>query len=90
MAAGQWHTTDHERRRFLREPAELLMTTPESLEVMLVSPRVDTAKLFGDLRVAAIDEIHAVAGTDRGAHLMSVLERIARLSDTVSSVHTHF
>lgn len=77
-----WHgdTTDHERRRFLREPAELLMTTPESLEVMLVSPRVDTAKLFGDLRVAVIDEIHAVAGTDRGAHLMSVLERIARLS----------
>ncbi len=77
-----WHgdTTDHERRRFLREPAELLMTTPESLEVMLVSPRVDTVKLFGDLRVAIIDEIHAVAGTDRGAHLMSVLERIARLS----------
>ncbi|MCY2995952.1 MAG: DEAD/DEAH box helicase [Planctomycetota bacterium] len=77
-----WHgdTTDHERRRFLREPAELLMTTPESLEVMLVSPRVNTAKLFGDLRVAIIDEIHAVAGTDRGAHLMSVLERIARLS----------
>ncbi len=77
-----WHgdTTDHERRRFLREPAELLMTTPESLEVMLVSQRVDTAKLFGDLRVVIIDEIHAVAGTDRGAHLMSVLERIARLS----------
>lgn len=77
-----WHgdTTDHERRRFLREPAELLMTTPESLEVMLISSRVDTAKLFSDLRVVIIDEIHAVAGTDRGAHLMSVLERIARVS----------
>ena len=62
-----WHgdTTDHERRRFLREPAELLMTTPESLEVMLISPRVDTARLFSDLRVVIIDEIHAVAGTDR-------------------------
>ena len=43
-----WHgdTIDHERRHFLKEPAELLMTTPESLEVMLVSPKVDTAKLF--------------------------------------------
>ncbi len=77
-----WHgdTTDHERRQFLKEPAELLMTTPESLEVMLVSQRVDTAKLFGDLRIVVIDEVHAIAGTDRGAHLMSVLERIARLS----------
>ena len=77
-----WHgdTTDHERRQFLKEPAELLMTTPESLEVMVVSQRVDTAKLFGDLRIVVIDEVHAIAGTDRGAHLMSVLERIARLS----------
>ena len=52
------------------------MTTPESLEVMLVSQRVDAAKLFADLRLVVIDEVHAVAGTDRGAHLMSVLERI--------------
>ena len=77
-----WHgdTSDSDRRRFLREPAELLMTTPESLEVMLVSQRVDAAKLFTDLRLVVIDEVHAVAGTDRGAHLMSVLERIRTLS----------
>lgn len=77
-----WHgdTSDSDRRRFLREPCELLMTTPESLEVMLVSQRVDAAKLFTDLRLVVIDEIHAVAGTDRGAHLMSVLERIRKLS----------
>lgn len=77
-----WHgdTDDSARRKFLKEPAELLMTTPESLEVMLVSQRVDEAKLFGDLRIVVIDEVHALAGSDRGAHLMSVLERIARLS----------
>ncbi|MBI2481324.1 MAG: DEAD/DEAH box helicase [Planctomycetia bacterium] len=77
-----WHgdTTNHERRKFLADPTELLMTTPESLEVMLVSERVDAAKLFSDLRVVIIDEVHAIAGQDRGAHLMSVLERIARLS----------
>ena len=77
-----WHgdTTDHERKRFLKEPTELLMTTPESLEVMLVSQRVDEARLFRDLRMVVIDEVHAIAGTDRGAHLMSVLERIAVLS----------
>jgi ATP-dependent Lhr-like helicase len=77
-----WHgdTDDSARRKFLKEPAELLMTTPESLEVMLVSQRVDEARLFGDLRIVVIDEVHALAGSDRGAHLMSVLERIARLS----------
>lgn len=77
-----WHgdTTETERKRFLREPTELLMTTPESLEVMLISRRVDTAGLFADLRMVVVDEVHAMAGTDRGSHLASVLERIARLS----------
>lgn len=77
-----WHgdTTQAERRGFLKEPTELLMTTPESLEVMLLSPRVAHPKLFSDLRAVVIDEVHALAGTDRGAHLMSVLERIARYS----------
>jgi ATP-dependent Lhr-like helicase len=77
-----WHgdTPDHTRRQFLKEPAEILMTTPESLEVMLVSRRVDEHKILADLRVVVIDEVHAVAGTDRGAHLMSVIERLARIS----------
>jgi ATP-dependent Lhr-like helicase len=77
-----WHgdTTPSARKQFLAEPAELLMTTPESLEVMLISPRVDERALFRDLRMIVIDEVHAIAGTDRGAHLMSVIERIRRLS----------
>lgn len=77
-----WHgdTSDSQRRRFLREPAELLMTTPESLEVMLISPKVDETELFAELRMVVIDEIHAIAGSDRGAHLLSVLERLARHS----------
>ncbi len=74
-----WHgdVSDHDKRAFLREPAEILMTTPESLEVMLVSPRSPVLRLFKDLRMIVIDEVHALAGTDRGAHLMSVIERLA-------------
>ncbi|TNF27995.1 MAG: DEAD/DEAH box helicase [Deltaproteobacteria bacterium] len=77
-----WHgdVSAAPRKRFLAEPATVLMTTPESLEVMLMSPRVDTRALFGDLRVVIVDEIHALAGTDRGAHMMSVIERLAALS----------
>ncbi|MBM4319363.1 MAG: DEAD/DEAH box helicase, partial [Deltaproteobacteria bacterium] len=75
-----WHgdVEDHEKQRFVREPADLLLTTPESLEVMLVSPRFPTPMIFQDLGLVIIDEIHALAGTDRGAHLMSVLERLLR------------
>lgn len=75
-----WHgdVADPDKRRFVKDPSELLMTTPESLEVMLISPRVPVAKLFANLRFIVIDEVHALAGTDRGAHLMSVLERVIR------------
>ncbi len=79
----KWHgdVADGPRRRFVAAPAEVLMTTPESLEVMLLSPRVPHRRLFADLRAVIVDEVHALAGTDRGAHLMAVLERIARLTD---------
>ncbi len=77
-----WHgdSAKSDKDRFIRDPAELLMTTPESLEVMLMSPRVPVAKLFEDLRFVVIDEIHAFAGTDRGTHLLSVIERLALLA----------
>lgn len=73
-----WHgdVPDNERNKFKKEPAQLLMTTPESLEVMLVSPRFPVARIFKDLRMVVIDEVHAMAGTDRGAHLLSVIERL--------------
>jgi ATP-dependent Lhr-like helicase len=77
-----WHgdALQGSKRRFCREPCALLMTTPESLEVMLMSPRVPAERIFRGLQSIVIDEIHAFAGTDRGAHLMSVLERLAVLS----------
>lgn len=77
-----WHgdVTDADKRKFVKEPAQLLMTTPESLEVMLVSSRTPAAKLFAQLSLVVIDEVHALAGTDRGAHLLSVIERLAKIS----------
>jgi ATP-dependent helicase Lhr and Lhr-like helicase len=77
-----WHgdSTTGEKSKFIRTPAELLMTTPESLEVMLMSPRVPAKRLFESLRWIVVDEVHAFSGTDRGAHLMSVIERLAFLS----------
>ena len=77
-----WHgdVTTTARRHVLRDPPDCLLTTPESLEVMLVSPNVDARGLFSNLRVVIVDEIHAFAGDDRGWHLLSVLQRITRLA----------
>ena len=77
-----WHgdVTAPERKAFIADPTELLMTTPESLEVMLASSKVPVHKLFADLRIVVVDEVHALAGTDRGAHMLSVIERIAEHS----------
>jgi ATP-dependent helicase Lhr and Lhr-like helicase len=68
------------RRRILREPPDCLLTTPESLEVMLVSPSIDSRNLFANIRLVVVDEIHAFAGDDRGWHLLAILERIARMA----------
>jgi len=68
------------RQRILKEPPDCLLTTPESLEVMLVSRKVDRRGLFKDLRVVIVDEIHAFAGDDRGWHLLAVLERVSRIA----------
>ena len=77
-----WHgdIAQSARKRILREPPDCLLTTPESLEVMLVSQKVDARALFSNLQVVIIDEIHAFAGDDRGWHLLSVLERVSRMA----------
>jgi ATP-dependent Lhr-like helicase len=77
-----WHgdIKPAEKKAFCRQPATVLMTTPESLEVMLMSASVPHHSIFADLRAVVIDEVHAIAGSDRGAHLMSVLERVNGVS----------
>lgn len=77
--AALWHgdVADSRRRSLLREPPDVLLTTPESLEAMLIGVRVDPEAFFADLRVVVVDEVHAFAGDDRGWHLLAVLERLA-------------
>src|SRR5262249_51457638 len=49
-----------------------------SLEAMMMSPRVPAKRIFAGLRAVIIDEVHAFAGDDRGAHLSALLERLSR------------
>jgi ATP-dependent Lhr-like helicase len=76
----KWHgdVGPTQRRRFLDDPTDVLMTTPESLEAMLMSTRVPARRLFEGLEMVIVDEVHAFADDDRGAHLSSLLERLSR------------
>jgi ATP-dependent helicase Lhr and Lhr-like helicase len=77
-----WHgdISASRKAKIVASPPDILLTTPESLEVMLVSGKVDHQAFFANVRTVIIDEVHAFAGDDRGWHLLSVLERISVLA----------
>ncbi|MFT5268691.1 MAG: ATP-dependent Lhr-like helicase [Acidimicrobiales bacterium] len=72
-------TSQKERRQIAKRPPDILITTPESLYLMLTSKARE-----GLTRVEAviIDEIHALAGTKRGAHMSLTLERLEAINET--------
>ena len=81
-SCGLWHGDVGQavKSRILAEPPDILLTTPESLEALLISSRTDKPHFFGSAKVVVVDEIHAFAGDDRGWHLLAVLDRIVRLA----------
>lgn len=66
-------TPADERRRLIRHPPDILITTPESLYLMMTSAARET---LAGVETVIVDEIHAVAATKRGAHLSVTLERL--------------
>jgi ATP-dependent Lhr-like helicase len=74
VAVRTGDTPQKERAAMLRTPPDVLITTPESLYLMLTS---QARRLFTNTQWVIVDEIHAVAQTKRGAHLAVTLERLA-------------
>lgn len=70
-------TAQGDRAALRRRGAEILVTTPESLHILLVS--ASGRQLLGDVRLCILDEIHAVAESQRGTLLMSAVEELDRL-----------
>lgn len=79
---GLWHgdVSQALKSKILSDPPDILLTTPESLEALLISTRTDRPYLFGRLRAVVVDEVHAFAADDRGWHLLGVLERISGIA----------
>lgn len=70
-------TSASERTAMLRRPPHILVTTPESLFILLTSPKF--REKLAAVRHVIVDELHALAGNKRGAHLALTLERLERL-----------
>jgi ATP-dependent Lhr-like helicase len=69
-------TTPADRRKLVTSPPDILITTPESLFLMLTSQARESLR---NVETVIVDEVHAVAGTKRGAHLALTLERLDEL-----------
>ena len=76
VAVRTGDTPQKERQRMLRHPPDILITTPESLFLMLTS---QAREILRGVDTLILDEVHAVAGTKRGAHLALSVERLDRL-----------
>lgn len=74
-----WHgdVSQSRKQRALKDPPDIILTTPESIEGMLISTRVEREIWFGSLRAVIVDELHAFAVDDRGWHLRAILSRLA-------------
>src|SRR5688500_6880481 len=76
VAVRTGDTSQKERAAIVRTPPDILITTPESLFLMLTS---QARSILGTIETVILDEVHAVAGTKRGAHLALSLERLDQL-----------
>src|SRR5580693_3823647 len=76
VAVRTGDTAADERRKLLSKPADILITTPESLFLLLTSQARETLR---SVHTVILDEVHAVAGNKRGAHLALCLERLDAL-----------
>src|SRR5438067_8761931 len=77
VAVRTGDTPQKERQAMLRDAPDILITTPESLFLLLTS---QARELLRTVETVIVDEVHAVAGTKRGAHLAVSLERLERLA----------
>ena len=84
----RWHAhrrhVGADRQRLVRHPPDLLITTPESLYLMLTSSAADT---LAGVETVIVDEIHALAPTKRGAHLALSLERLEEITGRAAAAH---
>lgn len=80
VAVRSGDSTPKERQEMLKKPPHILVTTPESLYILLTAEK--SREMLSNIKTVIIDEIHALAGDKRGAHLALSLERLEAITST--------
>ena len=84
LSATKWHgdVSISMKNKYLKKPTDILLTTPESLEVMLINKSEgQKKKIFGNIKYVIIDEIHYFIESERGIQLNSLLKRLTEYTD---------
>ena len=83
-----WHgdISTNRKQKFFKNPAGILLITPESLEAMFVNHGSSVQTVFNPLRYIVVDELHAFISTERGKQLQSLMHRVEQASNQVSPV----
>ncbi|MFP3595411.1 DEAD/DEAH box helicase [Chryseobacterium sp. SIMBA_029] len=84
----KWHgeASKGQKDRLIKDPAGIMLITPESIEAMFVNKPHNVRHLFSDLEYVVIDEIHSFLGSDRGVHLQSLLNRLQKVNHKKFSI----
>jgi ATP-dependent helicase Lhr and Lhr-like helicase len=79
----KWHgdVPRSKKLKGLKDVPDILLITPESLEVLFISPHIDQVKLFEQVKFIVIDEVHNFSSNPRGAQLISLISRIENISN---------
>jgi len=79
LSVQPWHgDVSAGKAAFWKRPSSIMITTPESLEALLMRRGAQFGAVLGDLRYLVVDELHAFMGDERGAQLRSLLQRVER------------
>lgn len=89
LTCFKWHgdVLKYEKDKFIKNPTDFLLITPESLEVILMNrTKTQKQKIFENIKYIIIDEIHYFAASDRGVQLNSLLNRISKYTSNASTI----
>jgi ATP-dependent Lhr-like helicase len=83
LRVAVWHgdVSSAKRRGIAREPPDILLATPESIEVLLSFAADERRALIAGVQTVVIDEAHVFFGDDRGTHLLAIIERLAQYAE---------
>ncbi|PWR72558.1 DEAD/DEAH box helicase [Methanospirillum lacunae] len=78
----RWHgdVDQSKKRKFIKNPSGILLITPESIEALFIRHSNEVQSIFNEVKFIVIDEMHSFIGTERGAHLKSLISRISQLN----------